>query len=137
MELSIMGTRSETAFYDSFGGAEQEVCRVYRQMDGYPSSHGLALAQLCNVTMVNGISDRTKKIANGMGCLAAQVIAGLKDGPGSIYMAATATPLDEEYIYEVRGTEGSQPVITCKHGDDVVFSLPAKEAIKFCTTQGN
>jgi hypothetical protein len=105
-----MGTRSMTIVMDE----NQELCRIYRQMDGYPSGHGLDLAKLCTVKMVNGLSG-DKAVANGMGCLAAQIIAGLKDGPGGIYLEPTGGKISDwcEYIYIVRGKEGSFPTIEC------------------------
>jgi len=106
-----MGTRSETAIFDGM----EEICRIYRQHDGYPDGHGLELAKLCNVQVVNGYGGDMKAgtHANGMGCLAAQIIKGLKDGIGGIYMT---DPRDEysdgvDYIYVVRGHEGETPTI--------------------------
>lgn len=92
-----------------------ELCRIYRQMDGYPEGHGIDLAKLCDVKIVNGIGADEGGIANGMGCLAAQVIAGLKDGPGGIYMEKTGGDVSDwcEYVYIVRGHEGHRPVIEC------------------------
>jgi hypothetical protein len=105
-----MGTRSLTIVMED----NQEVCRIYRQMDGYPDGHGLELAKLCNVKIVNGIG-ADKNVANGMGCLAAQIIAGLKDGPGHIYLEPTGGEIGDwiEYVYIVRGKEGSKPTIEC------------------------
>lgn len=127
-----MGTRSETVVFDNFSGKETPLCVIYRQMDGYPTAQGLELAKLCNVRIVNGIGIDNKNIANGMGCLAAQIIKGLKDGPGGIYMQNPLVPADEEYVYEVRGEVGSLPVIKCMSHGAVVFELPADRAIAFC-----
>lgn len=76
---------------------------VYRQFDGYPEDGmGEDLANLADKRVVNGFSmgDTMETAANGMGCLAAQVIAGLKDKIGNIYI----NPVDckdcwEEYTY--------------------------------------
>lgn len=122
-----MGTRSNTVVYD---GATV-LCFIYRQMDGYPSAHGLDLAKACNVTIVNGLGG-SKDVANGMGCLAARIIATLKDGPGGIYLFDPASEPDEEYVYEVRGHLGELPTIKCRQGDKVLFDLPADRAIAFC-----
>lgn len=105
-----MGTRSMTIVMDG----SDELVRIYRQMDGYPEGHGLDLARLCDLKMVNGISG-DKKVANGMGCLAAQIIAGLKDGPGRIYIEKCGGEISDwcEYVYIVRGVEGHRPVIDC------------------------
>lgn len=105
-----MGTRSVTIIVDK----NQEVCRIYRQMDGYPSGHGADLAKLCDLKIVNGIGS-DPKIANGMGCLAAQIVAGLKDGPGGIYLEPTGGEVSDwvEYVYTIRGKEGGPPTIDC------------------------
>ena len=74
-----MGTRSLTHFQDK----DVVLCTLYRQMDGYPDGHGNELAEILrNFHITNGIrgdDERTKpKLANGMGCLSAQVITLLK-----------------------------------------------------------
>jgi hypothetical protein len=106
-----MGTRSLTIVMDG----NDELVRIYRQMDGYPEDHGVDLARLCDLQIVNGLGVDPKKVANGMGCLAAQIIAGLKDGPGGIYLEKCGGEINDwcEYVYIVRGVEGHQPVIDC------------------------
>jgi hypothetical protein len=109
-----MGTRSLTIVLDD----NQELCRIYRQYDGYPSGHGLDLAKLCNVTLVNGYNHDQKagKFANGIGCLAAQIIAGLKDGIGNVYLETTGGEISDavEYVYTVRGDAGGEVTIECR-----------------------
>jgi hypothetical protein len=93
-----MGTRSLTVFMDG----EKELAVLYRHMDGYPKGHGADLKSVFgNCEIVNGIGGPTKhRIANGMDCLAAQVIAHFKTGPGSIYLMAAGTrDVGEEFIY--------------------------------------
>lgn len=100
-----MGTRSLTVITDNqWQEAEtKEVTVLYRQYDGYPSGHGDDLAELFRDTkIVNGIGRETANIANGMGCLAAQMVAHFKDGPGSFYLYPSGTRgYGEEYIYEL------------------------------------
>ena len=109
-----MGTRSLTRVFEKWEdtkGKEQRqpiVC-MYRQYDGYISGHGHELAQFLEpFTIVNGIGlDNKRKIANGMGCLAAQLIAHFKDCPGNIYLYATdAKDCWQEYEYEIEKTKG-------------------------------
>jgi hypothetical protein len=126
-----MGTRSETVIYDSYDPTKVLV-KVYRQMDGYPSSQGVDLATLCNVRIVNGLSG-PEDVANGMGCLAARIIRGLKSGPGGIYIQRPDVPADEEYVYEVRGEVGGLPTIKCIHGEETLFELPADKALEWFT----
>lgn len=126
-----MGTRSETSFMDG----DNEICRIYRQMDGYPSGHGLDLAKICNLKMVNGYTSgmQAGTHANGIGCLAAQVIQRLKEesGLGGIYLQMPSGPYGDwtDYVYVIRGNEGSIPTIECKQTDGtVVFgATPANE----------
>ena len=107
-----MGTRCLTYVYD---GDEPFVC-MYRQFDGYPSGHGADLADfLHDGKLVNGIPFGDKaKIFNGMSCLAAQMVAHFKDGPGNIYLYAPKLDQDawqdyEYHVYEnkVKVTGGS------------------------------
>jgi hypothetical protein len=89
-----MGTRSltrviETWKDDDGKDKKQLLVTVYRQYDGYPSGHGLELAEFLNSgTVVNGIgADAKTKVFNGAGCLAAQMISHLKgDSAGGIYI---------------------------------------------------
>ena len=105
-----MGTRSKTVFIDNDG---KPLVTMYRQMDGYYSGHGKELADfLKGKKLVNGIpyGGDTTKLFNGMGCLAAQVIAEFKDGIGGIYIVQNNnTP--EEFVYEVSGKIGDEPNI--------------------------
>ena len=95
-----MGTRSLTFIYDDTGTV---LVNMYRQMDGYPSGHGKELAEfLAPIVMVNGIGQTDKKIANGPGCLAAQLVAHLKDGAGGIYInPVSAVDCGQDYQYHV------------------------------------
>jgi hypothetical protein len=98
-----MGTRSLTVFKDGDLDSK-EIVVMYGQMDGYPEGHGADLREfLKDMVIVNGISfDEERKIANGMGCLAAQVVANFKDsfGVGGIYLyPANSRDCGEEYIY--------------------------------------
>ncbi len=111
-----MGTRSLTHVYDAhpqngfdrpaiFNTPEdaKPFFTFYRQMDGYPEGHGKDLAEfLDGFVVVNGISERPPKLANGMNCLAAQIIAHFKDGAGEFYIyPANARDCGEEYVYHV------------------------------------
>ena len=98
-----MGTRSLTYIKSEYNTDDNIIC-MYRQYDGYPEGHGLDLsAFLNNFRVVNGLGvNIPKKTANGMGCLAAQLVAELKDGPGNIYLYPTdSKDCGEEYIYEI------------------------------------
>ena len=101
-----MGTRSLTVVEERWeGGEKTEVLVMYRQMDGYPTGHGDDLAtflkdfKICNGI---GVSESPTKLANGMGCLAAQIVAHFKENVGGIYLHPSGTrDCGEEYIYTV------------------------------------
>lgn len=118
-----MGTRSLTHIKDDVWEDEtpKTVVTIYRQMDGYPSGLGQELAEfLDGFTVVNGFGlNPPEKIANGMGCLAAQVVAHLKDGVGSVYLyPPDSEDCGEEYVYTIYrpGTKnsGAGPMLRCE-----------------------
>ena len=138
-----MGTRSLTFVYD-----EQDVIiNMYRQYDGYPSGHGLELAEfLSQFTMVNGIStSETRKVANGMGCLAAQLVANFKDGAGQFYLyPPSATDCGQDYEYHIyKDAQGLRVRITDRgcnmfgltmsDKNDAIFDGTVMEFFDFCT----
>jgi hypothetical protein len=98
-----MSTRSLTLIYDDKGA---ELLNIYRHSDGYPSGHGQELARfLSGFQIVNGLRYEGGKIANGIGCLAAQLVAHLKDEPGQIYIYPIGKRnVWEDYVYEIRPT---------------------------------
>ena len=109
-----MGTRSLTFVYDEDG---KKLINMYRQYDGYPSGHGKDLAEFLEpITMVNGIGMTKAVIANGPGCLAAQLVAHFKDGPGGIYLEpTTAVDCGQDYEYHIATHgEGVELRITCQ-----------------------
>ena len=135
-----MGTRSLTFVYDEDG---RTIISMYRQYDGYPSGHGKDLAEFLEpITMVNGIGiSEARKIANGSGCLAAQLVAHFKDGPGGIYLEpTTAVDCGQDYEYHIatRG-EGAGLTITCHRIEDLrpfrrkkIFDGSIEEFKAFC-----
>ena len=109
-----MSTRSIIRFAEreegvSFSEHPEEVeVQIYKHFDGYPSGVGVRLAEfLDEFKVVNGIGQNTYKVANGIGCLAAQLVADWKDGPGDVYLEKFSDNRgDLEYIYYVWATEG-------------------------------
>lgn len=100
-----MGTRSVTVIYDGDLDSTPLV-KIYCQMDGYFSGHGSILENfLKDIKLVDGISPyEDRNVANGMGCLAAQVIAHLKSGAGGIYITNSTDRQEYNYhIYEKNG----------------------------------
>lgn len=108
-----MGTRSTYRIRETLGGKTTDICLVYVQYDGYPEGHPLDTAKwLSEGKVVNGITSREGIVFNGAGCLAAQLIARMKDGAGGVYMI----PLDsggEEYDYTITVTDYKSITMTC------------------------
>jgi len=118
-----METRCITRIYDE---QNTEICIIYRQMDGHPDGHGRELAKfLKNKKVVDGYGPEDSVNFNGMGCLAAQLIAHLKTGIGNIYLyPAGLRDMDEEYTYFIRGKIGCEPTIEIQN---ILTPLPASK----------
>ncbi len=107
-----MGTRSLTRVIETFKSektgkqvAKPLIC-MYRQYDGYPSGMGADLIEFLDGSkVVNGLGldeVKSKRVFNGAGCLAAQLVAHFKDGAGGIYIEPiTAKDCGQEYEYEI------------------------------------
>ena len=120
-----MGTRSLTFVYDG----DVPVINIYRQYDGYPSGHGHELAQfLDSKTIVNGFGKQNSFEANGMGCLAAQLIVQLKHGVGGIYIyPVSSTDCFQDYEYHVYENN-----VIVKDPTAVIFEGTWKQFAQFC-----
>lgn len=104
-----MGTRSLTFVYEKYGQVQKPVVNMYRQFDGYPTGHGAELAEfLSSGTMVNGLGVGSKTLQfNGMGCLAAQMVAHFKQTPGGFYIhPVDITECGQDYEYHIYCEEG-------------------------------
>lgn len=134
-----MGTRSLTIVYEA--ASEDEIMVMYRQMDGYISGHGHELAKfLVKGKLINGIGVGDLANFNGMGCLAAQVVAHFKDGVGDIYLYPSETrDVGEEYRYTVRsrpapdGTEQLEIAAFRGYGDsfEMIFRGSPAELLQY------
>ena len=85
--------------------------QIYHHYDGYPEGLGCKLAEfLCDFRVLNGLPVNyfeDIKVANGMGCLTAQLIAALKEEPGNVYVDYPGQVHgDTEYTYYIWGCEG-------------------------------
>jgi hypothetical protein len=95
-----MGTRALTFVYNEQDNA---VLNLYRQYDGYIEGHGAELAEfLAGKTIVNGYGKESTALANGMGCLAASLVAHFKETVGGFYIhAVTDTDCGQDFEYHV------------------------------------
>lgn len=119
-----MGTRCLTVIEDDQG---TELLVMYRQYDGYPEGHGAELKSfLKGFKVINGISDpHATKTANGMGCLAAQIVSHFKQQfpLGGIYLYPAGTrDCGEEYIYRVKVLHGGVYVSVSADGVETVLA---------------
>lgn len=124
-----MSTRSTTKVIEVYTreekGKEPEEAKntlvsLYRQSDGSPDGHGRELSEfLKDIKIVNGIPSEyltekaqpKQRIANGAGCLAAQLVAHFKKGAGRFYLC----PIDEQshseqYRYYVTVNENKRTI---------------------------
>lgn len=134
MRLQIMGTRSLTkiieVYQDEKKTSRQVLTTMYRQYDGYMSGHGKDLAEwLEPFAVVNGISmGETRKVANGAGCLAAQMFAHFKEDAGHIYLYPPgAKDCGEEYIYYIYVNDSNINVEVTYWDSESIFKGTAKE----------
>ena len=134
-----MGTRSTTTIHED----GKPLMTFYRQMDGYPSGHGQQIVDfLKTIKLVNGIPVGTKEpmqMANGAGCLAAQMIVHFKtnvenwnhskggavvrkdDHAGGIYIVDHEDAGGQAYHYDVfvKSANGFLP----KSGGSIKFAI--------------
>ena len=122
-----MGTRCLTFVYDD----DKAVINMYRQFDGYPSGHGVELAEFLKEfdAVVNGLTfNETRKVANGMGCLAAQMVAHFKKSAGGFYIHPVSdTDCWQDYEYHVYENK-----VVVQNPGEVIFSGSWKDFHSFC-----
>ena len=123
-----MGTRSLTYVYSE----DTPLINMYRQFDGYPSGHGAELAEfLSGFEIVNGYGEVKPKLANGMRCLAAQLIANFKQSVGGFYIyAVTDNDCGQEYEYQVYENR-----VVVKDPTAVIFEGDYQSFAEFCTKE--
>lgn len=118
-----MGTRSTYRVIEQYTDEKknkvvnQEICLMYLQFDGYPSGHPSETAKwLASGTVVNGFGANEKRlIFNGAGCLAAQLVAKYKDGPGGCYLHTLKSRGNswEDYLYDIIVKEDASIEFVC------------------------
>ena len=127
-----MGTRALTFVYDGYKQKNgkmkyKPIINMYSQYDGYPSGLGTDLAVfLRQFTMCNGIpvGETNKVYANGMGCLAAQLVAHFKAGAGGFYLYPTdAVDCGQDYEYHIYQNEDKDLCVRVKDRGFNAFGL--------------
>ena len=143
-----MGTRSLTFVYNESksGEAAERIINMYRQYDGYPSGHGAELAGfLSSGTMTNGLRlGANERFFNGMGCLAAQMVANFKDGAGQFYLhPVVQQSCGQDYEYHILNVDGQFKIevyycgcnmfgMSSDYESEVIFSGSLPEFVEFC-----
>jgi hypothetical protein len=119
-----MGTRSLTYVYNENDPERPVVC-MYRQFDGYPSCHGAELAEFLTPMKTR----EEGRNANGMGCLAAQMVAYFKESAYTFYLQFPELGQDcwQEYEYHVFSDK-----VVIQNPTEVIFSGSWKEFTEFC-----
>ena len=111
--------------------------QLYHHYDGYPEGLGVTLANYLNdISLVNGMGGNSHQ-ANGLGCLAAQLVCELKDGPGNVYIDKAGAKRDWiDYVYYVWATEGKDVWISIfDYNDECIFvGTPQKLLNKYKET---
>ena len=122
-----MGTRALVKVYDE--GNDVVSC-IYSQWDGYPSGLGVDLAAFLNsIKLVNGYTGKEMgPVANGMGCLAGQLVVHLKKQVGSYYMVSPNQDHGEEYTYDIYQNK----VRVSNHDKEVLYLGPWDGFSEFC-----
>jgi hypothetical protein len=127
-----MGTRSLTYVYEGKkeDWAKPFMC-MYRQYDGYPSGHGHALAEFLNSgRIVNGIPVGSSGVLfNGMGCLAASLVANFKKDSGGFYLYPPTLKQDSGQDYEYHVWED---IVIVTDTVNNVFEGDWFEFLEFC-----
>ena len=101
----------------------QTIVDIYHHWDGYPEGLGVTLASYLDGKKVTiGLSDRNDySVFNGMGCLAASLIAELKDGPGDVYIEPRESHGWIEYQYYIWGDTYKDIWISIFDEGDCIF----------------
>jgi hypothetical protein len=147
-----MGTRSLTFVYDSYKARNgrtyhRPIINLYRQYDGYPEGHGAEIVEfLKQYTLTNGLGAGmpSSKTANGMSCLAAQLVAHFKTEAGQFYLEpVTAKECGQDYEYHIYSNGPTFRVkivnkgwnafgLTMSDTNDVIFDGILTTAEEFC-----
>lgn len=115
-----MGTHCFTKVLDG----DTVLVNLYRQMDGFPGGHGRELCDfLRGIRVIDGVGPAGT--ANGVSCLAAQLVAHFKVGPGGFYLEPVDATRDDAWIadfeYQVRVDAFNQIQVSVHDGNEMLF----------------
>ena len=111
---------------------DKTIVDIYHHYDGYPEGLGVKLASyLDDFVITNGLGRNSDYVFNGLGCLAASLVAELKDGPGNVYIEDPERPhgwLD--YKYYVWGDDNKDIWISIFDGSECIFVGKPRDLLK-------
>ena len=114
---------------------KKKLVSIYNQYDGYPEGLGVTIASyLDNKTIVNGLGGDRDTVFNGLGCLAASLIAELKEEAGNVYIDNPDFPhgwLDYEYVVWGNSGKGIWISIFDYCGNCIFVGKPSKLQNKY------
>ena len=102
---------------------EKFMLSIYHHFDGYPEYLGVTLANyLLGTKIVNGLGSDRDTVFNGLGCMAASIIAELKEEAGNVYIEDPEHPSGWiDYEYYIWGDTGKDIWISIFDGDKCIF----------------
>ena len=127
-----MGTTATVKF--KYNECYPILVNVYHHYDGYIDGVGHELARfLLSKKIVNGITgfDDKDTIANGFGCLIAQYISNVKNGPGDVYICSQRFKGDYNYDVIYSNNYKNEIYIKVTHFDEVLFKGSPKELLEY------
>lgn len=102
---------------------EKVMVSIYNHYDGYPEGLGVTLASyLEDKKITNGLGEDRYSVFNGLGCMAASIIAELKDEAGQIYIEDPTRPHGWiDYEYYVWGDDNKDIWISIFDNSNCIF----------------
>ena len=102
---------------------EKYMVSIYHHFDGYPEYLGVKLANyFLGTKIVNGLGNDRDTVFNGLGCMAASIIAELKEEAGNVYIENPEHPSAWiDYEYYIWGDYNKDIWISIFDGDECIF----------------
>ena len=125
--LIIMRTKDKEGKYTIW-------CIIYQEYDGHIGGVGKKLVEFLNkIKLTNSIPFGVdiSNIANGAGCLFAQMISYFKIGIGGCYIIPSENYKEEEYNYYVDINFDLTINIIIKHGNNIMYQGNINTALQF------
>ena len=107
--------------------------QFYNHWDGYPEGLGVKLASyLDDKSIVNGIGSKDNEdlVFNGLGCMAASIVAQLKDGPGNVYIEDRGSHAWIDYEYFIWGDTDKEIWISIFEDSECIFVGKPRQLLK-------